>query len=306
MPTLCIRSKARQEAAIILSINSYIQLTKPSIMFLVLFTGATSLVLEGSLLSDPIRFGLVLLGLYLTGGAANGLNQYFEREIDGQMKRTYRRRPLPLGQLRPLNALIFSVSIGVIGIALFVLFFNWLTAAIAAATILFYSLYYTLYLKPNTHQNIVIGGIAGAMGPVGAWCAATGSVDLFPWLLFMIIFLWTPPHFWALALFCRDDYKKVGIPMMPTVKGEEATTSWIFWYSMVLFGVSLSLLAWEPGWLYFWAALLLGGQFVRKSYLLRRQYSEARSRSLFGYSIVYLFGLFGILIIEALLVGNTG
>lgn len=289
-----------------LSINSYIQLTKPSIMFLVLFTGATALVLEGSLLSDPVRFGLVLLGLYLTGGAANGLNQYFEREIDGQMKRTYRRRPLPLGQLKPLNALIFSVSIGVIGVALFALVFNWLSAAMATATILFYSLYYTLYLKPNTHQNIVIGGIAGAMGPVGAWCAATGSVDLFPWLLFMIIFLWTPPHFWALALFCRDDYKKVGIPMMPTVKGEEATTRWIFWYSMVLFGVSLSLLAWEPGWLYFWAALLLGGQFVRKSYLLRRQYSEARSRALFGYSIVYLFGLFGMLIIEALLVGNTG
>ncbi|MEW6413558.1 MAG: heme o synthase [Candidatus Zixiibacteriota bacterium] len=283
------------------TITGYIQLTKPSIMLLVLFTGATSLVIEGSLLSDPWRFFLVMVGLYLTGGSANALNQYFERDIDARMKRTYRRRPLPLGLISSRGALIFSVTIGVLGVLLFGYFFNLLTALLSLGTILFYSLFYTLWLKPNTDQNIVIGGIAGAMAPVGAWTAATGHMDIVPWILFAIVFFWTPPHFWALALFCKDDYIKAELPMMPVVRGETSTLKQIIWYTVVLFAVSLSLLAFGGGWFYLAVAVLLGVIFLRKAVQAFRVRSTGSMRSLFGYSIIYLFGVFTAIIIDELI-----
>lgn len=278
----------------------YLQLTKPSIMLLVIFTGSAALFVEGSLVGQPLKFALVLLGLFLTGGCANALNQYFEREIDSQMGRTVKRRPLPTGKIEPRAALIFSISIGVVGVLIFGFFFNWLTAALATATILFYSLFYTLWLKPHTAQNIVWGGIAGAMAPVGAWAAATGSTDLTPWIMFAIIFLWTPPHFWALALFCSDDYKRVNLPMMPVVKGERSTLNQMLVYTFILFAVSMALLLFEPGWIYTIAALGLGGWFIYKIVDARKDASQARLRSVFGHSILYLFGLFAAIIIESL------
>jgi protoheme IX farnesyltransferase len=142
----------------------YLKLTKPTIMLLVLLTGATALVMEGSLLSEPVDFTLILFGLFLTGGAANALNQFFERDIDSRMGRTSKKRPLPQGKLSARQALIFAIVIGVVGVLLFGLVFNWLSAALALGTVLFYSLFYTLWLKPNTHQNIVIGGAAGISG----------------------------------------------------------------------------------------------------------------------------------------------
>ncbi len=281
--------------------NSYIQLTKPSIMLLVLFTGTAALILEGSLLSEPIKFVLVLLGLYLTGGCANALNQYFERDLDAKMTRTRNRRPLPTGKLSPNQALIFSTAIGLFGVILFAYFFNWLTAALALGTILFYSLYYTLWLKPNTAQNIVIGGIAGAMAPVGAWAAATNSMDVTPWIMFLIIFLWTPPHFWALALYCKDDYRLTGLPMMPIVKGDDSTRVQILVYSIILVSVSMTLGFFGIGWIYLVTALILGFLFIQKAYQLYREKSDKKARGLFGFSLIYLFGLFAAMMIEGVI-----
>jgi protoheme IX farnesyltransferase len=279
-------------------IKDYIQLTKPTIMSLVLFTGSTALMIEGSLIGEPLKFFLVLLGLYLTGGCANALNQYFERNIDAKMKRTSYKRPLPSGRLNPTKALIFSISIGIIGVAIFALFFNLLTAALSLATILFYAFFYTLYLKPKTDQNIVIGGIAGAMAPVGAWTAATGQMDIVPWILFAIIFFWTPPHFWALAMFCQEDYKSAKLPMLPVVRGEATTLKQIVIYSIVLLFVSLSLLAFGAGWFYLTVASILGIILIKKSINTLQFNNEKILKGLFGYSILYLFGIFTAIIID--------
>jgi protoheme IX farnesyltransferase len=280
------------------AVNHYIQLTKPSIMLLVLFTGTAALVIEGSLLSHPIKFILVLVGLYLTGGCANALNQYFERDLDAKMSRTRDRRPLPTGKVSANQALVFSTTIGLLGVILFAYYFNWLTAALALGTILFYSLYYTLWLKPNTSQNIVIGGIAGAMAPVGAWAAATNSMAVTPWIMFLIIFLWTPPHFWALALFCKDDYRLSGLPMMPVVKGDDSTRLQILVYTFILVAVSITLVFYGSGWIYLASALILGAYFIKKSYQLYFKKTDKQARSLFGYSLIYLFGLFMAIMVD--------
>lgn len=282
------------------ALGYYIQLTKPTIMLLVLFTGATALVMEGSFLHEPGKFLLVLLGLYLTGGSANALNQYFERDIDAKMERTARRRPLPLHYLGPKQALTFAIAIGLIGVLLFGYFFNWLTAVMSLATLLFYALFYTLFLKPHTWHNIVIGGAAGAMAPVGAWAAATGQTAVAPWLLFLIIFLWTPPHFWALALYCKEDYIKARLPMLPVVKGDDETFRQILIYTYALILVSLALFAVGAGWLYLVIALLLGGYLLKKAMVARRLKTVPAMRGLFGFSIVYLFGLFLALIADIL------
>ena len=283
------------------SINNYIQLTKPTIMLLVVFTGSAALVVEGSFLTEPLNFLLVIIGLYMTGGCANALNQYLERDLDAKMERTKNRRPLPSGRLSPNRALIFSVSIGIGGVVLFAYFFNWLTALLALGTILFYSLYYTLWLKPNTTQNIVIGGIAGAMAPIGAWTAATNSLSVIPWLLFLIIFLWTPPHFWALALFSKKDYKIVGLPMMPVVKGEDSTRLQILVYTIILVISSLGLLFFGAGWIYGATAFILGVLFTRRAFQLYIGKTDKLARQLFGQSLLYLFGVFSAVIVDALL-----
>jgi protoheme IX farnesyltransferase len=283
------------------AINNYIQLTKPSIMLLVLFTGTAALILEGSLLSHPAKFILVLLGLYLTGGCANALNQYFERELDAKMSRTKSRRPLPTGKISANSALIFSSSIGLLGVILFAYFFNWLTAALALGTILFYSLYYTLWLKPNTSQNIVIGGIAGAMAPVGAWAAATNSMSVAPWIMFLIIFLWTPPHFWALALYCKDDYRLTGLPMMPIVKGDDSTRIQILVYSIILVLVSLTLGFSESSWIYLTISTVLGFMFIRRAYRLYIGKTDKQARALFGFSLLYLFGVFAAIMVDGII-----
>jgi protoheme IX farnesyltransferase len=283
------------------AIRNLLQLTKPSIMMLVVVTGATGLVMQGDFLVKPLDFLLVLLGLFLTGGSANALNQYFERELDAKMTRTAKRRPLPTGKVSPAGALAFSICIGVAGVALFAWRFNILSAAIALGTVLFYGFIYTLYLKPTTHLNIVIGGAAGAMAPVIAWAAATGAVwHSAPWILFAIIFLWTPPHFWALALYLKDDYRKVDLPMMPIVKGDEATLKQIWYYTLAVVAISLTLLFHEPGILYAIAAIGCGAVFIKKSFIARREKTESSERKLFAYSILYLFALFFSIIIEGL------
>lgn len=283
------------------TLKNYLMLTKPSIMLLVIITGATALFMEGSFLQQPINFLLVMLALYMTGGSANALNQYFERNIDAKMSRTSKRRPLPQKKISDRGALIFSISIGVAGVLIFGFVFNWLTALLSLGTILFYSLIYTLLLKPNTSQNIVIGGIAGAMAPVGAWAAATGRMDLAPWILFLIVFFWTPPHFWALALFYKNDYHESGLPMMPVVKGDDHTLTQMLIYSYILVGISLTLFFTGAGYLYLAVALYLGYNFIRKAMAARKLKTDKHYRGLFGYSIIYLFGLFVAIIAESLL-----
>lgn len=267
-------------------------------MLLVLATGATALVVEGSMLATPLRGFVFLLGLFLTGGCANALNQYFEREIDARMTRTCGRRPLPLGKLTDTQAVSFAVFIGCAGVLLLGFVFNWLTAILSLGVILFYSLFYTLWLKPNTSNNIVIGGIAGAMAPIGAWSAATGSTALMPWMLFLIIFLWTPPHFWALALRFKDDYQKAGLPMLPNVKGDRNTLTQILLYSIALFVASLLPLTVHFGWIYLITAVTMGTVFVAKTWKARRSNNPKQVWGVFKFSILYLFLLLFSLIVD--------
>lgn len=273
-------------------LSDYIQLTKPTILLLVLLTGATALVLEGSLSREPLRFVEVIFGLALTGGCANALNQYFERDIDAQMGRTRARRPLPRHAITPRAALIFAISLGVLALLLFGLQFNLLSAACALGTILFYSFFYTLWLKPKTHLNIVIGGAAGAMAPIIAWAAATGTLAMTPWILFLIIFFWTPPHFWALALCIKKDYQNVAIPMLPVIKGDAETRRQILVYTLWMVVISLALLLVKAGLFYLVLALVLGAIFLRKAWRIWRQDENSQAWGLFKYSIIYLFALF--------------
>ena len=275
------------------------QLTKPMIMILVVVSGATALVIEGSFLSRPDLLLLFLVGLYLTGGSANAFNQYLERDIDSKMSRTRDRRPLPLQILRPRTALLFAVAIGISGIILFFLVFNWLTALLAFGTIVFYGFFYTLWLKPNTDQNIVIGGIAGAMAPVGAWAAATGSISaIAPWLIFLIIFFWTPPHFWSLAMRLSEDYRRAKLPMMPLVRGFNATVRQMRLYGLALISTTLIYGIFLGSGIF----LLIGGGlsliFVLKIFGLRKARDFYRARRIFVFSIIYLFGLFSAMILD--------
>ncbi len=283
-------------------VNSFLHLTKPRAMSLVLASGATGLVLEGSLISEPRRFVLFLLGLYLTGGSANALNEVLERKLDACMSRTRRRRPLPLHRLGVAEATGFSVVSGVVGVILLGLVFNWLTAALALGTLLFYSLAYTLWLKPTTSQNIVIGGIAGAMAPVGAWTAATGhAAATAPWLVFLLIFFWTPPHFWSLALIYRDDYRRVKLPMLPVTVGTARTLDRIFHYSLAMVTASLLPLLAGFGGLYAAVAITLGGLFVWRTWQARRLKKAEQFRQIFDLSPPYLFCILTAMALDGLL-----
>jgi heme o synthase len=279
--------------------NSYLQLTKPRVMILVILSGAAALFLEGSLVSSPLKLILVLVGLYLAGGSANALNQYFEKEIDARMTRTKNRRPLPLGSLTTRQALIFSVTIGILSLLIFTFVFNQLSALLALITILFYGFIYTLLLKPNTDQNIVIGGAAGAMAPLIAWAAATGGLAIAPAIIFLIVFVWTPPHFWALALYFKEDYKKVGFPMLPVARGDVSTLNHILIYTILLVGTSLTLTVAGMGVIYIATSAILGAIFIQKAFNARKHKTRELQRGLFAYSIVYLFGIFIAIIVDS-------
>jgi heme o synthase len=282
-------------------VRNYIELTKPRIVALVMVTALAGVVAEGSLLRDPLRLLVVLFAIMMTAGSANAFNQYFERDLDAQMERTRARRPLPLHRVSPPRALAFAIGIGVVSVLLLFLFGTPLAAWLALGTVVFYGFFYTLWLKPRTVHNIVIGGAAGAMGPVIAWAAATGGLAPAPVLMFLVIFLWTPPHFWALALCLQDDYRKVRIPMLPIVKGEAETYRQIERYTWVLVLVTLLMPFVKAGGLLLAAiALLLGAGFLWKALRARRLATVAAARDVFAYSIVYLFVLFLGMIADAL------
>ena len=281
---------------------AYLNLTKPRISLLFAITGLTAILVERNLLKEPLRLWMIIIGIFLVGGSANAFNQYFEREIDKIMTRTANRRPLPQGKISPLGALLFSLISGMVGTVLLWYFGNILAAFLGLGTILFYSFYYTLWLKPRAPYNIVIGGIAGAMGPVIAWVSATGTLNWIPILMFLIIFFWTPPHFWALALYYKEDYKKVSLPMLPLVIGDAKTRNQIFYYSLALLPLSLSLY-WIHAfkWFYGLFSLLLSLYFIWKAFCVYRTQETKPCQELFRYSIAYLMGLFLVMIVDTLL-----
>ncbi|HEV7233165.1 MAG TPA: heme o synthase [Sphingorhabdus sp.] len=280
-------------------------LTKPRVMSLVVFTALCGLLAAPGSIHPVIAFTAILC-IALGAGACGALNQWYEADVDAKMARTS-KRPLPAGRMDREAALHFGIglaafSVGIMGVAV-----NWLSAGILAFSIFFYSVVYTVWLKPNTPQNIVIGGAAGAFPPVIGWAAVTGDVTLLPVLLFAIIFLWTPPHFWALALFMKTDYGAAGIPMLPNVAGQQVTRNQIFAYSFPMAAAAIAPFALgESGWLYGISSLVLNGIFLVLAFRVwRNRATEAAAmkpeKKLFAFSILYLFLLFGLFAFDRML-----
>lgn len=271
-------------------IRSYWQLTKPRIIILLLITTAGSMWIASHGTVDPFLLLVTLLSGALAAASANTINCLYDRDIDYTMERT-RQRPLPSGRIQPRDALWFAIALAVISFTLLTVFANLLSACLAMSGIVTYVLVYTHWLKRHSTQNIVIGGSAGAIPPLVGWAAVTGNVGWPAWILFGIIFLWTPPHFWALAMMIRDDYAKVGVPMLPVVKGDAPTAQQIWIYTLVL--VPFTLLLVYPmqtlGLVYAAIALILGAIFISKAHTLRQEPSNRDlARSLFKYSILYM------------------
>ena len=278
-------------------------LTKPRVMTLVVFTGLCGLLAAPVRLPFALAFTAILC-IALGAGAAAALNQWYESDIDAQMKRTA-NRPLPGGRIERQTALHFGVGLGAFSVLLIGLATNVFAAAVLAVSILFYVLVYTVWLKRRTAQNIVIGGAAGAFPPLIGWAAATGDVTALPALLFAIIFLWTPPHFWALSLFIKTDYAAAGVPMLPVVAGLETTRRQAFLYALPM--AVAAILPWPlglTGWIYGIASVALNAVFlVLAAAVLANKATEPAAmkpeKRLFAFSIVYLFALFAALVVDA-------
>lgn len=281
--------------------RDYVLLTKPRIVLLFALTGAAAMVVEGSLRFEGWRFLMICLGMVLTAGSANALNQYIDRDIDAVMERTRKKRPLPAGRLSPQSALMFALLTGTLATWLLFHFGNAMAAFWGVFTIAYYVGIYTMWLKRKTPYNIVIGGAAGATAPLIGWAAATGSMSLGAWLMFLIIFMWTPPHFWALALCVKDEYADASVPMLPVVKGEEVTRRQILGYTVALVPLTLALyFTRDCGWIYLVSATLLGLGFLRSAWNVFTKKDLKTSWRTFGYSIVYLLCLFSVMIVDAL------
>ncbi len=278
-------------------------LTKPRVMTLVVFSAACALIAAPVAIHPVLAFTAVLC-IAVAAGAAGALNQWYEADIDAKMKRTA-GRPLPGGRMDPDSALQFGVGLSVFSVVTMGLATNVVAAALLALSILFYVFVYTIWLKRRTPQNIVIGGAAGAFPPMVGWAAATGDVTLMPVLLFSIIFLWTPPHFWALALFVKPDYAAAGVPMLPVVAGEKETRRQILLYSLPM--AAAAILPWPlalAGAIYGMSAIILSGVFLLLAARVARNNSGngfVPEKKLFGFSLIYLFALFGALALDKVL-----
>jgi protoheme IX farnesyltransferase len=273
--------------------RDYLTLTKPRIMTLLLLTGAGGMFVGTGGVPSPGLLAATLGGLALACGGASALNHVLDRDIDRLMGKRTERRPVAAGRIQPERALEFGLALSALSFVVLASFVNVLAALLALAGNLFYVLVYTRWLKRSTPQNIVIGGAAGAVPPLVGWAAATGNLTLPALLLFLIVFVWTPPHFWALALLIRREYEAARIPMLPVVRGEAETAASIVRYSVLLVAVSLLPVAARTlGPLYLTAALLLGAAFVWLAWRLRRETTPARARRLFSFSLAYLALLF--------------
>jgi len=279
-------------------LRQFLSLTKPRVVSLIVFTAVIGMFLAVPGL-PPLRPMLfATLGIALVAAAAAAINCLVEQKIDAKMART-RARPLPRGELTTQQTLLFASVIGVAGLALLYAEVNPLTMWLTLATFVGYAVIYTVLLKPATPQNIVIGGASGAMPPVLGWAAVANDVAPEALLLFLIIFVWTPPHFWSLALYRAQEYAKAGLPMLPVTHGGEYTRLQIVLYTVALFAVSLLPFAIRmSGWIYLVAAVALGAVFIAYAVQLYRRYSDALARRTFRYSIVYLSALFSALLID--------
>jgi heme o synthase len=282
------------------SVGDYVALMKPRVMSLVVFTALVGLMVAPGHLHPVLGFA-ALLCIAVGAGAAGALNMWFDADVDAMMSRT-RLRPIPAGRVLPQEALGFGMTLAVGSVAVLGLVANWLAAGLLAFTIFFYVAIYTAWLKRSTPQNIVIGGAAGAFPPMIGWAAATGAIGIESVLMFLIIFFWTPPHFWALSLWRCQDYARAGIPMLPVVAGAAETRRQILIYSLVLAPIGAApWLAGAAGLIYGATALVAGGMMARLAHQLYRLGDTAADRAakkLFGFSIVYLFLLFAVLLID--------
>jgi protoheme IX farnesyltransferase len=279
------------------SVGDYVALLKPRVMSLVVFTGFVGLYLAPGHL-HPLLAAVAVLCIAVAAGAAGAINMYWERDIDALMSRT-RDRPLPAGRLAPADALGFGCVLAAASVIVMGLALNWAAAALLALTIGFYVFVYTIWLKRRTPQNIVIGGAAGAFPPLVGWAAATGEIGLPALALFALIFFWTPPHFWALALYRCGDYARAGVPMLPVVAGPDATKRQMLLYTVLLWPLALApTLLGVTGWLYGGAALALSALFTGMAVRVLRDRGERSARQMFGFSILYLFLLFALMIVD--------
>ena len=287
------------------AVEDFVALLKPRVMSLVVFTGLVGLVVAPGAI-HPVIAAVALLCIAVGAGASGAINMWYDRDIDAGMRRT-RERPIPAGRMEAGVALGFGTTLAVGSVAVMGLAVNLAAAALLALTIGFYVFVYTIWLKRRTPQNIVIGGAAGAFPPMIGWTAVTGDVTLMPVILFAIIFLWTPPHFWALALYKADEYAAVNVPMLPVVAGRRETRRQILLYSWIL--VPLTVLPWGLGYagaIYGGAALGLGALFLAGAFRVWRDDTDRAAKALFAYSILYLFLLFLTLMVDALVPGARG
>jgi protoheme IX farnesyltransferase len=281
------------------SVGDYIALLKPRVMSLVVFTALVGLaVAPGSL--HPVTAFTALLCIAVGAGASGALNMWYDADIDAVMTRTS-RRPVPAGKVKPGEALAFGLTLSGFAVVTLGILVNWFAGALLAFTIFFYAVVYTMWLKRSTPQNIVIGGAAGAFPPMIGWAAVTGSLSLEPVLLFLIIFFWTPPHFWALALYKTEDYARAGIPMLPVVAGDTSTRRQILLYTLLL--VPLGIAPWALGFsgpVYGAVSIVTGAIMLVLAWQVLRESRPAdrAARNLFAFSILYLFLLFATLLVE--------
>jgi protoheme IX farnesyltransferase len=282
--------------------RDFVALTKPRVMTLVVFTGLCGLLVAPGRMHPVLAFTAILC-IALGAGAAAALNMWYEADLDAKMKRTA-NRPIPAGRMDRQSALHFGVGLGIFSVLLMGLAANWFAAGVLAVSILFYVLVYTVWLKRRTPQNIVIGGAAGAFPPMIGWAAVTGDVSLMPALLFTLVFLWTPPHFWALSLFVRSDYAAAGVPMLPVVSGPRVTRQQIALYTLPMAAAAIA--PWPlglAGAIYGVAATALSLVFVALSLqVLANRATEPSGmkpeKRLFGFSVLYLFAIFGALVAD--------
>jgi protoheme IX farnesyltransferase len=279
------------------TVRDFLRLLKPGVMSLVVFSGLAGMVVAPGTL-HPFLALVALLCVALGSGASGAINMWYDRDIDAIMRRT-QKRPIPSGNIAPDTALAFGVFGALASVILMAVALNLTAAFWLLAAILFYVFIYTMGLKRRTPQNIVIGGAAGAFPPVIGWAAVTGDTSLYPWLLFLIIFLWTPPHFWALALYRNDDYRKANIPMLPVVAGAETTKKHMLVYTLLM--IASTLAPWWLGYagvIYGLGALALGAAFLVHNLKVLITHDDKPAMRMFGFSILYLFALFALLMVD--------
>jgi len=280
-------------------VNDYVRLTKPRIISLLLVTTAGAMFVAAGGVPDGWLLFWTMVGGYLAAGGANAINHYVDRDIDGRMRRTT-ERPVAAGRVAPGRALAFGVALGALSALVLGLAANWLAAGLALLGLALYVGVYTLWLKRTSVHNIVIGGSAGAVPPLVGWAAVTGDLGLSAWLLFAIVFYWTPPHFWALALMLERDYAAAGIPMLPVVRGVDETKRQILLWTLVMLAVSiLPVASGAAGVTYLVSALALGAVFLALAALLARDPGIRWARATFHYSLLYLALIFVALVVDA-------